>query len=157
MIQGLFRAGLELMQDFVRVCVRVGLGFTQGWFWGFSGVSLGSLEGLFVVDFALTHGFLDPPPGFQGVTDSLLFTLCSSIMFPCLLSWCALVTDFVLWGSRLGHLGGLTRVNHFDSAHVHVQVMYRCNDLYIYADVFVYVYVQVYVYMYVHIQTLWHI
>ena len=49
--------------------------------WGFFRVALGFLAGLFVVvDFPFSPGFLDPPPGFRGVTDSLLLTFCFSIM-----------------------------------------------------------------------------
>ena len=35
---------------------------------------------LFVVDFLFSSGFLDPPPGFRAVTDSLLLTFCLSFM-----------------------------------------------------------------------------
>ena len=77
-----------------------------------------------------------------GVEDSLLLTFCfpwgscilpkasegwptlccwlsvSRSWSPCLLCWCAAVTEFVVWGSRLRHLARLTRVAESDSAHV---------------------------------------
>ena len=70
--------------------------------WGFYRVALGFLDGLFVVvDFPFSPGFLDPSAGGDRLfVVDFLFLYHELSWSPCFPCWCAVVTVFVVGGSR---------------------------------------------------------
>ena len=137
-VQHLFRVSLGVVKAQFKVSLGLvwgilmfGLGI-KAWinvFWCWFRVNVWSCQGLAGGALGLHQGFsrdslltLLLPKAFLisfqacNVTDSLLLTLCFSIMVSCLLCWCAVVTGFLLQGSRLRHLGRRAGVTDSDSA-----------------------------------------